>query len=545
MSAYDNPTIIKDMYGAEAWAAAANQVSNASANMVKSFADAAIKRAEKAEKEDKDKAALESSVTINQSKKANENFNSEEWNNAPKSLLDQAKEYNNFAMLGGVHVYNGSEVDFGIGSIKAEMLVKDTSTSAEDRIKYMSIVNDRTNSLKTFSTEAGLVLTDEEDYKNASNGTSLGSYYVGNNDIERFESQLVANSLYNENNIMPEGFTADKRYSKVFKDNKSGFSQTLLSFDFKTNINNPLLPESVREQYESKQDEDGNIIIKKEYNLSDGSFNGNLINPRELDNADYISSAKGLVNEAGVFNDKVEVPLASTSSIKKGKDINVQTTSSWMNVGAFESAVKDTVKKQAADAFALMGQTQQGFEAYLRNMEPRSVLPDYNELLAKKELTPNQVLELLEQSEMASAKYKVGLLEGVSDEGGFQMVQRPITQAEIDDLKAAGIPAAENMNANDMQYFKTKSTEKQKLKPGGSGGGSGGSKEEREKLAFAKDVANNPDTFKVMRTIPGSGGRKVKLNEDGTYKIFKSDDSPVVGRTSVTKEELMKIYPIK
>ena len=157
-----------------------------------------------------------------------------------------------------------------------------------------------------------------------------------------------------------------------------------------------------------------------------------------------------------------------------------------MNVGAFESAVKDTVKKQAADAFALMGQTQQGFEAYLRNMEPRSVLPDYNELLAKKELTPNQVLELLEQSEMASAKYKVGLLEGVSDEGGFQMVQRPITQAEIDDLKAAGIPAAENMNAGDMQYFKTKSTEKQKLKPGGSGGSGVSTSEEERLLAKTK-----------------------------------------------------------
>ena len=51
MSAYDNPTIIQDMYGAKAWAAAANQVSNASVNMVKSFADAAIKRAEKVRKD--------------------------------------------------------------------------------------------------------------------------------------------------------------------------------------------------------------------------------------------------------------------------------------------------------------------------------------------------------------------------------------------------------------------------------------------------------------------------------------------------------------
>jgi len=542
MGAYDNPTIIKDMYGAEAWAAAANQVSNASANMVKSFADAAIKRAEKAEKEEEDRSALEASVIRRQSEAANKNFNSEAWANAPKSLIEQAKEYNNFSMLGGVHMYNGSEVDFGIGSVKADMLVSDSNTSPEDKIKYMAIVNDLNNSLKTFSTEAALVLADEEDFNNSL--TSKGSFYSGNNASERFDSQLVANALYNKNGIMPDGFEVDKRYSKVFKDKSSKLSQTLLSFDFKTNINNPLLPEDVRKQYENKQDKDGNIVIKKEYNLSDGSFNGNLINPAELENADYISASKGLTNEAGVFSDKMEVPLASSSNIQKGKDINVQTVSKWMDVGAYESAVGETVKKQAGEAFSLMNQTQQGFEAYLRNVQPRSAMPEYNKLLENKKLTPDEIVNLLEETEMKSAKYKVGLLEGVSDPDGFQMVQRPITQAEIDDLKAAGIPAAENMNAGDMQYFKTKSTEKQKVKSSVSSK-KGNTEKQQEKIDFASDVANNPDSFKIMRTIPGSGGRKIKLNDDGTYKIYDKESSPVPGRTSVTKEELMKIYPIK
>jgi hypothetical protein len=542
MGAYDNPTIIKDMYGAEAWAAAANQVSNASANMVKSFADAAIKRAEKAEKEEEDRSALEASVIRRQSEAANKNFNSEAWANAPKSLIEQAKEYNNFSMLGGVHMYNGSEVDFGIGSVKAEMLVSDSNTSPEDKIKYMAVVNDLNNSLKTFSTEAALVLADEEDFNNSL--TSKGSFYSGNNASERFDSQLVANALYNKNGIMPDGFEVDKRYSKVFKDKSSKLSQTLLSFDFKTNINNPLLPEDVRKQYENKQDKDGNIVIKKEYNLSDGSFNGNLINPAELENADYISASKGLTNEAGVFSDKMEVPLASSSNIQKGKDINVQTVSKWMDVGAYESAVGETVKKQAGEAFSLMNQTQQGFEAYLRNVQPRSAMPEYNKLLENKKLTPDEIVNLLEETEMKSAKYKVGLLEGVSDPDGFQMVQRPITQADIDDLKAAGIPAAENMNAGDMQYFKTKSTEKQKVKSSISSK-KGNTEKQQEKIDFASDVANNPDSFKIMRTIPGSGGRKIKLNSDGTYKIYGKDNSPVPGRTSVSKEDLMKIYPIK
>ena len=546
MGAYDNPTIIKDMYGAEAWAAAANQVSNASVGMVKSFADTAVKRAEKAEKEEEDRSALEASVIRRQSEAANQNFNSEAWANAPKSLIEQAKEYNNFSMLGGVHMYNGSEVDFGIGSVKADMLVSDSNTSPEDKIKYMAVVNDLNNSLKTFSTEAALVLADEEDFNNSL--TSKGSFYSGNNASERFDSQLVANALYNKNGIMPDGFKVDKRYSKVFKDKSSKLSQTLLSFDFTTNINNPLLPEDVREQYKNKQDADGNIVIKKEYNLSDGSFSGNLINPAELENADYISASKGLTNEAGVFSDKMEVPLASSSNIQKGKDINVQTVSKWMDVGAYESAVGETVKKQAGEAFSLMNQTQQGFEAYLRNVQPRSAMPEYNKLLENKKLTPDEIVNLLEETEMKSAKYKVGLLEGVSDPDGFQMVKRAITQSEIDDLKAAGIPAAENMNAGDMQYFKTKSTEKQKPKPGG-GGRSGGSTSEEERLLAKTKKALNKSEESAMKSFlntgrslgGGTGGRKL-IYEDGVNAGWYIEDNDGNTGDKMTYEQAKNLF---
>jgi len=313
MSAYDNPTIIQDMYGAKAWAAAANQVSNASVKMVDSFVQAGIKRAEKAEKEKKASDALFSSITIKQSEAANGTFNSEEWENKPESLIEQAKNWNNYAMQGGMHTINGKEIDFGIGSIKAEMLVKDSNVSPEDKINYMKIVNDRTNALKTFSQEAALVLTDEQDYLSTSAGTMGGSYFSGSNPEERFESQLVANSLYNKNGIMPDGFKVEKIYDRRFKNNNASTSDSFLTLNIKTNIDNPLLPEGMVEKYKNQQDKDGNIIINKEYNLSDGSWSGNIINPAELENADYISASKGLTNEAGVFSDKMEVPLASTS----------------------------------------------------------------------------------------------------------------------------------------------------------------------------------------------------------------------------------------
>ena len=372
-----------------------------------------------------------------------------------------------------------------------------------------------------------------------------GSYFSGSNPEERFESQLVANSLYNKNGIMPDGFKVEKIYDRRFKNNNASTSDSFLTLNIKTNIDNPLLPEGMVEKYKNQQDKDGNIIINKEYNLSDGSWSGNIINPAELENADYISASKGLTNEAGVFSDKMEVPLASSSNIQKGKDINVQTVSKWMDVGAYESAVGETVKKQAGEAFSLMNQTQQGFEAYLRNVQPRSAMPEYNKLLENKKLTPDEIVNLLEETEMKSAKYKVGLLEGVSDPDGFQMVQRPITQAEIDDLKAAGIPAAENMNAGDMQYFKTKSTEKQKLKPGGSGGGSGDANE--REIKKSKKILNASEEeaktyFTVARTLgAGTGGRKLVYNpSEGGYYVEDQDGLPLGDK--MTYEQAKKLY---
>ena len=514
MSAYDNPTIIQDMYGAKAWAAAANQVSNASVKMVDSFVQEGVKRAEQAEQEKKASDALFSSITIKQSEASNGTFNSEAWENKPESLIEQAKNWNNYAMQGGTHMINGKEIEFGIGSIKAEMLVRDSNTSPEDKIDYMRIVNDRTNALKTFGQEVALVLTDEQDYLSTSAGTMGGSFFSGSNPEERYESQLVANSLYNKNGIMPEGFKVEKTYDRRFKNNKASTSDSFLTLNIQTNINNPLLPEGMVEKYKDQQDKDGNIIIKKEYNLSDGTWNGNIINPAELENADYISASKGLTNEAGVFSDKMEVPLASTSTIRKGKDLNVQTVSKWMDVGAYESAVKDATEKQAAAAYALLGQNQQAFEAYARNMQPKSIMPEYNKLLKDGELNEESIIELLQKQEMASAKYKVGLLEGVSDEGGFQMVRRAITQAEINDLEAAGIPAAEKMNVGDMQYFKTKSTEKQKVKSGGGGSSNTTTEGERQVAGWKKAIK------KGNYALFTGGGKKIP-GEDDAYLVYR------------------------
>ena len=555
MSAYDNPTIIQDMYGAKAWAAAANQVSNASVKMVDSFVQAGVKRAEKAEKEKKASDALFSSITIKQSEAANGTFNSEAWENKPESLIEQAKSWNDYAMKGGMHTINGKEIDFGIGSIKAEMLVKDSNVSPEEKINYMKIVNDRTNALKTFGQEAALVLTDEQDYLSTSAGTMGGSYFSGSNPEERFESQLVANSLYNKNGIMPDGFKVEKTYDRRFKNNNASTSDSFLSLNIKTRLDNPLLPEGMYEKYKDSAI-DGEIVIKKEYNLSDGTWSGNIINPAELENADYISASKGLTNEAGVFTDKMEVPLASTSTIDKGKKLDVQTVSKWMDVGAYESAVKDTTKKQAAAAYALLGQNQQAFEAYARNMQPKSIMPEYNQLLKDGELNEESIMSLLEDQEMASAKYKVGLLEGVSDENGFQMVRRAITQSEIDDLKTAGIPAALNEDeatkmvaGETMQYFKTKSKEKAKTKPGGSDrgsdGGSGDANEreiKKSKKALDGSEEGAAAYFTVARTLgAGTGGRKLIYNP-GTQKYQVEDkEGEPIGR-EMTYEEAKKLY---
>ena len=120
-----------------------------------------------------------------------------------------------------------------------------------------------------------------------------------------------------------------------------------------------------------------------------------------------------------------------------------------------------------------------------------------------------------------------------------------ITQEQIDELKEAGVDVS-NVKPGTEQYFYieesdvSKPTRNRNYNPSGKL-----TEKQQDKVDFAEDVANNPEKFKVMRTIPGSGGRKIKLNDDGTYKIYDKESSPVPGRTSVTKEELMKIYPIK
>jgi len=135
-------------------------------------------------------------------------------------------------------------------------------------------------------------------------------------------------------------------------------------------------------------------------------------------------------------------------------------------------------------------------------------------LLKNKKLTSSEILSLLEETEMKSAKYKVGLLEGVSDPDGFQMDRRAITQAEINDLKAAGIPAAENMNVGDMQYFKTKSTEKQKVKSGGGSSGNTTTETERQVAGWKKAIK------KGNYALFTGGGKKIP-GEDNAYLVYR------------------------
>jgi hypothetical protein len=183
-------------------------------------------------------------------------------------------------------------------------------------------------------------------------------------------------------------------------------------------------------------------------------------------------------------------------------------------------------------------------------------MPEYNQLLKDGELNEESIMSLLEDQEMASAKYKVGLLEGVSDENGFQMVRRAITQSEIDDLKTAGIPAALNEDeatkmvaGETMQYFKTKSKEKAKTKPGGSGGGSGsgsGDANEREIKKSKKALDGSEEGaaayFTVARTLgAGTGGRKlIYLPGIQKYQVEDKEGEPI-GK-EMTYEEAKKLY---
>ena len=98
MSAYDNPTIIQDLYGSKAWAAAAGQVTQAVNSGLEAMAKNREKQADIVAAKQKMYNKSYVQAEIKQTELANTNFSLMESEGKPAGLIEQAQQLSEYEM---------------------------------------------------------------------------------------------------------------------------------------------------------------------------------------------------------------------------------------------------------------------------------------------------------------------------------------------------------------------------------------------------------------------------------------------------------------
>ena len=545
MSAYDNPKIIEDMYGAKAYANAATQLSQTIVSGFQTMVENRNKQADIAAKK-KDlwnTSYVESEIKATEA--ANANWDQMEADGKPKGIIDQAKELFEAKMYGGTHMINGVEKEFGKGSLfmatESKMNSSLDPTVRKDYIKKVASVN---KLLKSSSEQGALILTDEKIFDEVVGGTE-GFYWNGGSDEEKYNNYLASSSLYNKE--MGGGIIQEKVYDIVEVD---GEEQSIVTVNSKIPENSKQAAFfSDRKKYPLVN---GMINVEWKKNLSDGSWDGNFVNESTVKPIEYNKEGEssGVIDD-GKLSSNYQHQL--TGSISKGDTIDKKEILTFVNVDGAMSNMSNIVDGRADQiaSMVLRGSDLQKADAYhyLETMDRTGI--NYAEEFKNGRITEEKLQEDLAGfiNEDMKTHFKLGMER--NEEGkfvnqqvnGLELKRRIITQDQIDELAEANVDVT-NIKAGTEQYFYVDSAGKDKS-TGKTGDTNKLTEKQQDKVDFASDVANNPDTFKVMRTIPGSGGRKIRLNSDGTYKIYKSNGDPVEGKSKVPKEELMKIYPIK
>ena len=578
MSAYDSPTIIKDLYGAGAWGKFAETVASSSNMFLATLNEARSKQAKISAdiKKIDDEAYSDAEFAWNERNEAN--FDGEAYEDKDKSFVDQAKLMASYKAYGGKHMFNGEERDFGIGSIAAEAKLKaNNNLTKAQKKEYYGIVNNQKNSLKNSGKAAGLILTDEKDWSEMRKNRD--DYYVVGvpGSSEHRTNTLVANSLYGRPNGKGAA-TSVRTYDQIL--GPDGEDQTVLKIGFDVSTQSPdgkaylaenadLVAKGEKPKYEVV---DGKIKVLWEQNLSDGSYDGNLVNKKSIIQSDLNTAAKDLniTDSNGELSPIFRKQLAPIEI--KGKDGTVLSSFEWVDINNIERKFEDTNTGKAAEVAKayLSGDRASQLDAmnYLQDIGRSGVdiLKMQKQGLTVEDLTK---VFLNYEREKTLTHFNIGQdrdTEKEIDDGegnmianpnfgkftnqkanGFALVRRRITKEQIKQLTDSGVDTSQMKEGQEHYFYNTANKTVGNSKPGsGNGTGSGsGSTIERLTVAFADDVANNPDSFKIMRSIPGSGGRKIRLNDNGTYTIYDKDSNAIVGRRQVTQEDLIKIYSIK
>ena len=228
------------------------------------------------------------------------------------------------------------------------------------------------------------------------------------------------------------------------------------NLDLTFSVSDNFSPFKDNKDFEKIKSINGKKTVKWNVDLS--TWNGQFVNKLNIEAPDYKAVGKDIeATKDGRINPVYQSLLATVQTRKPGTKQQVSTTDSYVNVDAFLNQFSKTNIDLAENIWADLQSNPQSGNAYLRNVLDKSG-KDYVELFVNGKMTKDQIVNEIKGFADDKVKEKFNLQDGatVKDEvsgNNLQMIQRPITQSDVDQLIVRGIPGAGNLEPGSMQYF--------------------------------------------------------------------------------------------
>ena len=536
MSAYTNPTIIQDLYGAKAWADASSQVSAA---LVSGFNQVVEARNKQADIVNKKKQIYQKSY-ISAEQKALEaseaNFIKLENEGADKGFIEQAREQVEYEMYGGVYEYKGFKKDYGIGTIKmAAEVNSNLDLDPDKRKEYQKAIAGQQRTFNNFSKEAAIPLSDKDDFEKAISGEE--GYYLAGTGAGQYTNYLVGSSIYNK--PLPGNVEVTNRSFERIQNSKNDLESVMkLSFKIKAGT-----PEAASYSDESKYPVvDGYINVDWSRNLSDGSWSGDMARQNIIPKIDYNTQAKEFnVVKNGQLNKQYKHKLAGTKT--KGDTLDQVKSMEFVNIDGALSSMKNLFNAKAGTITKMLQGSptdQQDAYNYLESLGRAGI--DYADLIKSGGFPSGDVQQeilgyinddflthfnLGQERDDTTGKFVNQKVNGL------ELQKRMITQEQIDELKEAGVDVS-NVKPNTEQYFYIEESDVAKAKSNNNSGKTNvGDANERELRKSKKVLGEGEDVakeyFTVARTLgAGTGGRKLVYDPVAQkFQIENKDGDPI------------------